>query len=71
MLASIPDRLGTSKCIEILKEEVGFRFTISVFEAFTTSSPNYIAVGVRGSGLATSFNFCFVFEVNSINIEID
>jgi hypothetical protein len=34
--------------MEILKEEVGFKFTISVFEAFTTSSPNYIAVRARG-----------------------
>jgi hypothetical protein len=33
--------LGTSKCMEILKEEVGFKFTISVFEASTTSSLNY------------------------------
>jgi hypothetical protein len=38
--------------MEILKEEVGFRLTISVFEAFVTSSPNYIAV--RGWGVATA-----------------
>jgi hypothetical protein len=37
--------------MEILKEEVGFKFTIAVFEASTTCSPYYIAVwGVMGDG---------------------
>jgi hypothetical protein len=34
--------------MEILKEEVGFKFTISVFAAFWTISLDYIAV-VLGS----------------------
>ena len=49
--------------MEILKEEVGFKLTISVFEAFVTSSPNYIAVMVWG--FATKRNY---FKVCSVKI---
>jgi hypothetical protein len=52
--------------MEILNEEVGFKFTISVFEAFVTSSPNYIAI--RGWRSAPARHYLKVSGVVTIAI---